>query len=300
VQLVAGDDANPWTYTLEIMGSESKRKPMRVQKEEVLHGERVVLRRPDGRDKTDDLLLTQTHLEQKSQNGQFRPLADALASVEHVHIVPQVAKSVIRAEELARKEAPGSDFIEQLARLPEKRQGQTLRRIEQHLRHAVPRFSELRVERDEVGRPHLEAKYQHWRLRGGWQNEQELSDGTLRLIGLLWALELSSGPLVVEEPELSLHADVVRQLPRVLTRAAQRSGRQFVVSTHAEDMLADRGIDPSEIILLEPTEHETKAIPGDRRLELLEAARRRMPLARAVRSITRPANIDQLGLPGIG
>lgn len=297
VELLITGDARPWTYELELSGTETKKtKPLRVERERVLHGEDTVLDRSVETEK-DERLLLQTNLEQISQSLKFRPLADALASVVHVHVVPQVARSPARAEEFSRRDAPGSDFIDQIARLPKRNQERVLRRIEKLLRVAVPRFSELKVERDDLGRPHLDARYEHWRRRGGWQNEQEFSDGSLRLIGLLWAIDQGTSPLLLEEPELSLHRDVIRQLPRLFAQAAQRTGRQVVVSTHAEEMLADKGIDPSEIVMLEPSEHETQVVLGSKKRELVDAARARLPLGRVVTSLTRPRSIEQLSLP---
>lgn len=51
----------------------------------------------------------------------------------------------------------------------------------------------------------LVAEIKHWRPQGGWQREASFSDGTLRLIGLLWFLSRGDSPLLLEEPELSLH-----------------------------------------------------------------------------------------------
>lgn len=293
VELTVNGDPVPWSYTLELAGSEAKRRPLRIVREIVRHGDERILDRP-GPKAEDELLLTQTHLEQISQSLAFRPVADALASIVDVHVVPQVARTAARAEEFSRRDAPGSDFIDQLARLQGKKQERALRRIEKLLRIAVPRFSELRVERDEIGRPHLEAKYEHWRPRGGWQNEQEFSDGTLRLIGLLWAIEHGDAPLLLEEPELSLHTEIIRQLPRLFARAAATSHRQVIVSTHAEELMADRGIDPSEIVLLEPSEHETKVCLGSERPDLVKAARAKLPLGRVIASMTKPRNVEQL------
>jgi len=272
---------------------------MQIKRETVVHGMDRVLTRPGEADRRDALLLTQTHLEQNSQNGAFRPLVTALASLVHVHVVPQVAKSTIRAEELAKRDAPGSDFIEQLACLTEKQQVSRLRRIEHLLRHAVPRFSELKVTRDGRGFPHLEAKYEHWRPQGGWQNEQEFSDGTLRLIGLFWAIENGTGPLLLEEPELSLQADIVKQLPRLLSLAASRSQRQFIVATHSEEMLSDKGVGPSEVVILDPSGEGTVARLGTEHPELVRVAHANLPLGRAIRSLTRPKHVEQLSFPGL-
>jgi hypothetical protein len=46
------------------------------------------------------------------------------------------------------------------------------------------------------GTPHLRGKYEHWRPRGAWQTEGQFSDGTLRLLGLLWAVLDRTGPLL--------------------------------------------------------------------------------------------------------
>jgi predicted ATPase len=296
VEVILLGDSEPWVYELELSGSESTKKPIRIEKERITHGPKVLVDRPDAKDSEDDRLLTQTHLQQISQSLRFRPLADALASMVHVHVVPQLVRTPSRGEEPSPRDASGSDFIDQLAQLSPSQQKRALKRIQKILRIAVPRFSELQVNRDNLGRPHLEAKYAHWRPRGGWQNEQEFSDGTLRLVGLLWAIDQGSAPLMLEEPELSLHREVIRQLPRLITQAANRSHRQVIVATHAEEMLADRGIDPSEIVLLAPSSDGTRATLGSDRPEIVSAAQARVPLGRMISGITKPPKIEQLAL----
>jgi predicted ATPase len=49
-------DPDGWTYTLEMAGSETKRKPLRIVKEEVKHGGEEVLSRPRP-DETDEAFL---------------------------------------------------------------------------------------------------------------------------------------------------------------------------------------------------------------------------------------------------
>jgi putative AbiEii toxin of type IV toxin-antitoxin system len=96
-----------------------------------------------------------------------------------------------------------------VARTPTRTQTSRLSRIANGLRVAVPQLQELELWRDDRGTPHLRGRYDHWRLRGAWQSERELSDGTLRLLGLLWAVLDGTGPLLLEEPELSLHINHV-------------------------------------------------------------------------------------------
>ena len=294
VEVDLDGDPNSWTYALTLSGSESKNRPLRVEQEIVRHGEEEVSRRNGG---SDPRLSTQTNLEQTSQSVDFRQLAEALGSVLHVHVVPQVARAPERAEEFSLRDAPGSDFIDQLARLTPAKRRAALKRVEKLLRIAVPGFSELDVDRDELGKPHLVARYEHWRKRGGWQNEREFSDGTLRLIGLLWAIDTGDAPLLLEEPELSLHREVIRQLPRLFSQAAARNGRQIIVSTHAEEILGDRGIDPSEILVLDASSSATSVVRGSDHPKIVEAARARVPLGRVVSGLTKPKRVEQLSLP---
>jgi predicted ATPase len=235
-------DGDRWTYELELSGT--KAKPTRIVKERVSRGGRRILERPTAEDKLDARLLEQTHLEQLTQNASFRVLADALGQITTTHIVPQLVRRGSQPNG-SGEDSTGSDFVDQLARVGERKQKQALGRIERQLKSAVPQFSALRIERDKVGVPHLEARYDHWRPGGAWQNEKEFSDGTLRLVGLLWAIQQGDGLLILEEPELSLHREIIRQLPGVFAQAAQHMERQVFVSTHAEEMLSDAGWIPA-------------------------------------------------------
>jgi hypothetical protein len=86
-----------------------------------------------------------------------------------------------------------------------------LKRIQAALSVAVPSFEQLRFKKDEMGRPHVEARYKHFRPNAGWQTEEQFSDGTLRLIGLLWSLLEGNSMLLLEEPEISLNDAIVEQ-----------------------------------------------------------------------------------------
>lgn len=77
--------------------------------------------------------------------------------------------------------------------------------------------------------------------------------GRLRLIGLLWSLVevgRKGAPVLLEEPELSLHPAVVSLLPRVLTGARRGSGAQVLLTTHSPALLQDEGIRPDEVLVL--------------------------------------------------
>ena len=173
-----------------------------------------------------------------------------------------------------------------------------LRTLEKLLVVAVPQFDKLRIVREKKsGQPHLEARYSHWRARGSWQNEREFSDGTLRLIGLLWAILEGAPPLVLEEPELSLHEAVVAELPGLLYAAAGRRGRQILVSTHALSMMSAPGLDPSEVVLLQPSPLGTKTVLASEDPAIVLEAKSDLPLRESIGASTRPADVAQLALP---
>lgn len=118
---------------------------------------------------------------------------------------------------MGRKFDPyGGDFLEQIANTPKRTQELRLHRIQDALRVAIPQLEELTHYKDNLGAHHLRAKYSQWRSKDAWQTEADFSDGTLRLIGLLWALLDGNGPLILEEPELSLHTEIVKHIPEMM------------------------------------------------------------------------------------
>jgi hypothetical protein len=192
----------------------------------------------------------------------------------------------------------GGDFLEQIARTPKNTRDAWLRRIRDALRVAVPQLQELELARDIRGTPHLRGKYTHWRAQGAWQTEEDFSDGTLRLMGLLWAALEGTGPLLLEEPELSLHPEVVRFVPQMFARIQRRSGRQVLISTHSTDLLRDDGIGLDEVLLLQPADAGTSVQPASSFFEVKVLLESGSSLAEAVMPKTRPARAEQLTLFG--
>lgn len=160
----------------------------------------------------------------------------------------------------------------------------------------MPQLGELKAERDSFGVPHLVGLYQHWRPKAGLQNESQFSDGTLRPFGLLWTLFEGNGPLLMEEPELSLHPEIVRHLPQMIERISKdrKVKRQIIVSTHSEEILSDPGIGANEVLRLEPSADGTKIkLPDEEERELL---RNGLTIAEVILPNSGPKNSSQLGL----
>ena len=286
-------DETDWRYRLEF-AQDKQRRPL-IKKEEVFKNGVRLLDRPAPSDEEDPSRLTQTHLEQVNANQSFRDIAAFLSQIRYMHVVPQLIRESDRT--LHRPQDPfGSDFLEQMARTQKRILASRLKRINKALQVAVPQLRELRLERDDRGVPHLEGLYEHWRPNAGWQNEEHFSDGTLRLLGLLWIFLDGSAPLLLEEPELSLHMAIVRHIPSMMSRAGRKNARQIMLSTHAADLLTDPGIAPEEVALLTPSKDGTKvslaADDGQIRIQLENGA----TMADAVLPRTAPRMVQQLSL----
>ena len=295
VVIGAGKDRPLWEYQLRFH-QDSQRRPL-VRKEKVVCNGKTILERPDKYDQQDAERLTQTYLEQVNVNRPFRELVEVFQSVQYLHIVPQLVREPDRS--IGRTSDPfGGDFLEQIAKTPEKTRNARLRKIQEALRVAVPQLGEIKLWRDERGTPHLHGKYQHWRPKGAWQTEKEFSDGTLRLLGLLWVILAGTGPLLLEEPELSLHPEIVRFLPQIFARIQRRSKRQIIVSTHSPDLLRDEGIGLDEVLLLEPTSEGTDVKTASSFNEIPALLEGGVSLADAIIPKTRPEKLEQLTLFG--
>jgi predicted ATPase len=289
------DPEGVWAYELALHQDNQRRALIR--KERVLKDGEVILDRPNEEDRADSVRLTQTYLEQVNVNQPFRRLVDFFASIRYLHIVPQLVREPDRS--VGRPNDPfGGDFLEQVAKTQQKTRDARLRRIRDALRIAIPQLQEVELIRDERGTPHLRGKYQHWRSQGAWQNEEQFSDGTLRLMGLLWVVMEKHGPLLLEEPELSLHPEIVRLLPQVLARAQRRTGRQVFLSTHSPELLYDEGIGLDEVLLLMPGLEGTEVTPAASHQDVRDLLEGGVSLADAVIPKTRPPRAAQLTLFG--
>lgn len=301
VTLSAGTDDAPtiWRYVLGFKPEGKGAQRTLISSEEVWRNEKHILKRPDVKDEEDPVRLTQTALEQIQANAKFRELADFFSETTYLHLVPQLLKYGEQIGGQRLDDDPfGQGFLERVAKTTPKTRDSRLKKIETALSLAVPQFKELRFSQDKVnGRPHLEALYSHYRPNAGWQREEHFSDGTLRLLGLLWVLLESDSLLLLEEPELSLNDAIVREIPRLLhkvQRDKKRGVRQVFITTHSEALLSNPGIDGRGVLLLEADQEGTSVRPLDDKEEF--AIMSGLSVAEVVLPKTRPVDVEQLGL----
>ena len=259
IEVDVGDDSNSavWSYHLSFTRVGKESFPS-VRREAIWSNGELINENVRGND-ADGLIFSQTLIEQVAQNVKFRDLAAFFASIRYLHVVPQIVRDPKRA--IDRRDDPfGGDLLQRISDTNKKQRDARLRKIGEALAKAVPQFQSLRLEKDGQGLPHLVAGFKHWREHPSDQNETLFSDGTLRLIGFLWSIGEKGGPLLLEEPELSLHEEVVRQLPAMIHRMQRHAKRQVLMTTHSQTMLDDSGIGIDEVHRLEPGSNGTTII----------------------------------------
>jgi predicted ATPase len=286
-----------WKYAIGIKQKKGGQNEQILSYEKVWKDDRQLINRPDVEDEKDNLRLTQTYLEQINANAEFRAIPQFLESILYLHLVPQLLRyPEAFSGQIIQGDPFGKNFLERVIKTPEKTRRSRLKKIENALKIAVPQLKQLTDVRDEMGVPHLEAVYEHWRPGAGKQREDQFSDGTLRLIGLLWSLLESNSLLLLEEPELSLNAGITAKLPSLIHRLKKKKKRQIVISTHSADLLSDKGIGGEEVLLMTPTAEGTKvelASSIENIKNLLDGG---LTVADAALPCAMPSQLEQLSL----
>ena len=291
------DKQTAWRYILAFKNEAKGLNRTMVTKEIVWEGKKRILNRPEeASDKNDYDQLTDSHLEQKNSNKKFREIAEFFNDTTYLHLVPQLLKFAdVIGGRVVEDDPFGQGFLERIARETKRVRDSRLNRIQKALSSAVPQFENLKYEQDSItGRPHLEARYKHFRPNAGWQREEQFSDGTLRLIGLLWSLMESNSLLLLEEPELSLNDGIVEQIPLIFEkmRKLSKRSRQILISTHSEALLSNQGIDPLGVLRLEPTKDGTVIhTTTEEDMIPIEAG---FSVAQVILPRTKPSNVGQL------
>jgi predicted ATPase len=302
--VVNNENDNPeWEYKLTFNQTGGGIADLRVLvKEEslknLIKGEIYINRIAKGKDS--EYQLGFTYIEQASLNEKFKSFVDFLGDISYLHLIPQLVrdpKSFLKTSK--GEDYYGRDFLEKVQKMNKRISGAYIRRIEKALKYAVPNFEKLNFRQDEMGVPHFEALFKQWRGQGVKYQEHDFSDGTLRLIGLLWALQDGTKPILLEEPELSLHSSIIRQLPDIIyqLQKKKKGKRQVILTTHSYEILDNKGI-PAEEILLISTEGEegsnvmTVALLPDVKSYLQCGT----PVGNLLMSRSTPKNVEQLSL----
>ena len=290
-----------WHYELNFKhtGGGIRENQVKIVSEKVFSGreQRYVLDRSAETLGEDEETLKYTYLEQPNANKDFRVIQQFLQNVEYLNVVPQMVRESASSSYSGDKEDYyGRNFLKRLALLNDNTRRSYFRKINEFLKLAVPQLVELSFVKDEIGVPHLEARYVHWRTRGSKQQEMQFSDGTLRLIGFLFALIDSNGVLLLEEPEINLHPGIVAQFPEFIAKIqrVKKGGRQVFITTHSYDILSNEGIAPEEVLLLtnSPEGTEVEVLSNVEKAKNILAAG--FSMADVVMPLTKPWSIESM------
>lgn len=175
-----------------------------------------------------------------------------LASSTFYHVLNVDPRSPVRLPQpMAPAELPGrngEDLVSCLYYLRETNRDR-FEVIEDSLRAAFPRFERLDFPPVAAGTLALA-----WREKGSSKPlyAHQLSEGTLRF---LWLTTLLQSPgltalTLLDEPEVSLHPELLSLLADQLRESSQRT--QILVATHSDTLI--RFLDPSEVVVLDSTE----------------------------------------------
>ncbi len=189
-----------------------------------------------------------------------------LASSTSYHVLNVDPRSPVRLPQaMGPAELPGrngEDLVSCLFYLRETDRNR-FEAIEDSLRAAFPRFERLDFPPVAAGTLALA-----WRERGFSKPfyMHQLSEGILRF---LWLTTLLQSPgltalTLLDEPEVSLHPELLSLLADQLREASQRT--QILVATHSDTLI--RFLEPAEVVVLDSTEDGMTALTRADELDL--------------------------------
>lgn len=196
---------------------------------------------------------------------EFRPLFDAIVSMGFYNLNPKVIREPQKPQDGRTLKSAGENIASVIAHLS-KSAPDALQSIESYLQQVIP--SVHGVERKAIGPMEtLMFKQDVTGAKFPWEfYAQNMSDGTLRALGVLAALYQvgdQTRPTLVglEEPETALHPAASSALREALVRASART--QVLVTSHSPDLLDDASIGSESILSVIASVGETKIAPID-------------------------------------
>lgn len=199
-----------------------------------------------------------------SGSTEFRPVYDRLAKMGFYNLNPDEIRDLQPpdAGELLLRD--GRNLAAVLNRLPEKDK----RRVVDFLSKVVAGVTDVDVKR--IGKKEtLEFRQTVGSNGAPWRFMAEnMSDGTLRALGILTALfqftvpsEKRASVVGIEEPESALHPGAAGVLRDALHVAARNT--QVLVTSHSPDLLDDKSMSEESIVAVEMRNGETLIAPVD-------------------------------------
>jgi len=199
----------------------------------------------------------------------FSPVYHAFTGMGFYNLNPKLIRELQKPQDGRLLKPAGENMASVIAHL-ERNAPEAMTIIQEYLQTVVPMVHG--VERKQVGPMEtLEFRQDMAGAKHPWHFlAQNMSDGTLRTLGVLTALfqgnrDYSPTLVGIEEPETALHPAASSALREALQRAAEHT--QVIVTSHSPDLLDDRSL-PVESLLA------VVSSGGDTRIASLDEASR--------------------------
>lgn len=195
----------------------------------------------------------------------FRPVFDALTAMGFYNLNPKLIRELQKPQDGRLLKSAGENIASVIGHL-ERTAPDAIVVIREYLhavaptvhgvkRQAVGPMESLMFQQDMAGAKHP------WHFFA-----QNMSDGTLRALGVLTALfqgnqDHAPSLVGIEEPETALHPAASAALREALVRAAERT--QVIVTSHSPDLLDDLEIEVDAVLAVISDEGVTKIAPLD-------------------------------------
>lgn len=190
----------------------------------------------------------------------FRPVFDALTSMGFYNLNPKLMRELQKPQEGRLLKSVGENIASVIGHL-QRVDLDALKTIEEYLRTVVPTIHA--VERIQVGPMEtLQFRQDVTGTRDPWRfAAQNMSDGTLRALGVLTALfqqnrDFAPTLIGIEEPETALHPGASAALREALERASTHT--QIIITSHSPDLLDDISVRDEQLLAVESDAGETK------------------------------------------
>ncbi|HEY1135877.1 MAG TPA: AAA family ATPase [Xanthomonadaceae bacterium] len=195
----------------------------------------------------------------------FRPVFDAITAMGFYNLNPKLMRDLQKPQEGRLLKSVGENIASVIGHL-ERVDPTAVVTIEEYLRTVVPTVHA--VNRLQIGPMEtLQFRQDVPGVKDPWRfTAQNMSDGTLRALGVLTALFQSNRDFAptligIEEPETALHPGASAALREALQRASKQT--QVIVTSHSPDLLDDGSVEDTQIIAVISDAGETKLGPVD-------------------------------------
>jgi predicted ATPase len=194
-----------------------------------------------------------------SATEEFRPVYDFLTSMRFYSISPERLREWQEPDPGNYLNVNGSNAAAVLKRLRDEDLS-SYKRLCRMLSRVVSGLES--VEYRPIGQMETLQFKQDVGLKDPWTFDAlNMSDGTLRMLGLLLAVYQPEKPslIVVEEPEATVHPAAAEVITSVLIDAAKRT--QVVITTHSPDILEYKGLSDEQIRVVTKDKGHTLIAP---------------------------------------